>query len=397
MRISYKKTNVNYKFDECNHLVGFNNGVYDLNTREFRKGTTEEFVFTTTKYDYEEPDQKYVTELKQLVKSIFPDKKERKYIMTIFSFGVTGETHFQEFYMLLGYGGNGKSLLTLLTKCAIGPVYCKSWKPDIIKEKGNMNANEKSQVYAGASKARMVFITECHFKNADEIDYHNLKAVSGGEEISCKMLYSHQTEYIPKFNMCLVTNAKIPMNVVDNSMIRRARNCPFRVTFVKKADLDKKNKYMALSKPGLEKKIKQDIKYHIAFFFVLCNYYFKFVDNNFILDIPETIKTENTNFNAKNNTIKSFFDDCIDITINHNDRITISMVMQIIKLYDDTFNIVAAKLTEAIIAFSHDKVEIKKLNGYQTCKFVKFKSKNQLKNHLNKETIELLINNKLVK
>jgi phage/plasmid-associated DNA primase len=397
MRIMYECTDINFKFDKQSHLVGFKNGVYDLKNRCFRKALPEEYIYSTTKYCYEKADKKYLYELNELIERIFPDENERTYVMTTVSFGISGENYFQEFYMWLGYGGNGKSLLTLLTTLTLGPIYAKSWKPDALKEKGTMNSNEKSQVYAGAANARIVFVTECNFNNANELDYHNLKAITGGEEVSCKFLYCRQTEYRPNYHINFVTNAKIPMNMPDNSMIRRARNCPFRVTFVKKEDYDKNNKYLSIGESGLEKKIKSDEKYKYAFFEILCNYFFAFVDNDYKLEIPESIKRDNDGFNDKNNIVKSFFDKCITMTNDNKDRIMITTLVKVLKGFDDTFRTTIAKLSESITAFSYGKLTVVQLNGYPTCKCIKFKSAKEMKHYIQKDILDQLIDDGIVK
>ena len=50
-------TNNKIKFDDKWYLLPFENAVYDLRTHEFRKHRYDDYISTTTGYDWNEPTE----------------------------------------------------------------------------------------------------------------------------------------------------------------------------------------------------------------------------------------------------------------------------------------------------------------------------------------------------
>lgn len=382
------------KLDEVNpYLIGFDNGVYDLQNREFRKANPEDLMYISTGYDYHESKNKYVNDLNKIIKSIYPDELERDYEMTVFSFILSGIMHLQEFYMMIGTGGNGKGILTLLINMVMGKKYCTTISIECFKNKGNISANEKSQQLAGCKYARGVFVTECNFKENEEFEYNLVKTMSGGDEQNCKFLYKEQTRYIPKFNLYFVTNDQIPIKVKDESVPRRARICPHRVSFVDNNDYDKNDKYLALAEIGLEEKIRQDIEYKHAFFAILLEYYFKFIDNGKKIKIPQSLNEENIYFKNLNNPIGNFIKDCLIMTKNINDKITISLLTKILSGYDNSVSESIKSLSQYL---TKQNIKISRIRGYPTCSGIKFKSYDNLKELITPKCINMLLEQQFI-
>lgn len=390
----YYREKIFEKMDEVNpYLVGFDNGVFDLENREFRKALPEELMYLSTGYDYNNADKKYVKELQKLIESIYPNKEEREYIMTVSSFVLSGIMHLQEFYMLIGTGGNGKGIMTLLTTITMGQKYCAGINIECFKNRGNISSNEKSQQLAGCKYARAVFVTECNFKEGEEFESNLVKTMSGGDMQNCKFLYKEQTTYIPKFNLYFITNDQIPIKINDNSIPRRARICPHRVSFVDKNDYEENNKYVALAVIGLEENIKKDSGYKFAFFEILTKYYYDFMDNGKKLVVPDSLIKENIAFKDLNNPIGNFLRDCLVITKSKADKIRVSSIVKTLAGYDDSMNESASGISKFL---AKKNVEITRIKGYPTCSGVKFKAYDELHKIITPECLELLLDEGLV-
>jgi hypothetical protein len=67
--------------DRNKNLVGFNNGVYDIEKSEFRPGKPADMVSNSVGYDYEEYDlsDPIFKEIEEFFKNIFPDSEVREY------------------------------------------------------------------------------------------------------------------------------------------------------------------------------------------------------------------------------------------------------------------------------------------------------------------------------
>lgn len=384
----YDKGKIFEKLDEINpYLIGFDNGVYDLQKKIFRNALPNELMYITTGYNYQEAEQEYIDKINAIIESIYPDKAERDYIMTVLSFGLVGIMHLQEFYMLIGNGGNGKKIIMLLIMLTLGPVYCTTINIECFKNKGKISSNEKSQQFAGCKQARFVFVNECDFKKDEEFESGTVKSMSGGDQQNCKLLYKEQTRFYPKYNLYFITNDQIPISIRD-------RICPHRVTFVEKQEYDEKNKYHRLAIGDLDEKLTTTPEYKYAFFHVMLTYYFRFLDNDKKLAIPQTLIDENINFSKLNDPIGNFISDCLIITNKQADKLQLSVIMPLLHDYD---NATANESLKSLGQYLDKRnLKITKIKGYLTCTGIKFNDRDILINKLKPKLINKLIDLKLV-
>jgi hypothetical protein len=110
------------KLDSNNYLIGFNNGVYDLSTFEFRNGKNDDYITLSVGYDYNNKHTDKYDELLQFLEDIQPNKNERDYMLTYFSIGLVGNL-LELFTILTGCGRNGKSKLVELLKTTFGDYF----------------------------------------------------------------------------------------------------------------------------------------------------------------------------------------------------------------------------------------------------------------------------------
>ena len=68
--------------DTNTDLICFNNGVYDLNKREFRKGLPSDYISISTGSDFPNPENnENISNIKNMLKLIFPDKDIRNDVL----------------------------------------------------------------------------------------------------------------------------------------------------------------------------------------------------------------------------------------------------------------------------------------------------------------------------
>ena len=76
----YEK-NFQNKLDTNPYLIGFENGIYDLEAGEFRHGRPDDYVSMSTGIDYipfDEDDENWL-DLKHFIDTIFPDEDSNEY------------------------------------------------------------------------------------------------------------------------------------------------------------------------------------------------------------------------------------------------------------------------------------------------------------------------------
>ena len=117
------------ELDEKYNLIGFDNGVYDLNKsfNPFRPGRPEDYISMSTgnkyiKFNINDP---VVIEIYNFLDKIFPDIEIREYILTLLASFLNGSTKSEKFHFWTGTGGNGKSKLVELFEMAFGDYCCK--------------------------------------------------------------------------------------------------------------------------------------------------------------------------------------------------------------------------------------------------------------------------------
>ena len=96
--------------DSYENLIGFNNGVFDLDTMEFREGRPEDYISYTTGNDYIEydPTNKYVHAIKTYLSQVLPKPQVREYVLRLFATFLHGAIKEQKFYIWTGSGCHAK-------------------------------------------------------------------------------------------------------------------------------------------------------------------------------------------------------------------------------------------------------------------------------------------------
>ena len=124
------------KLDDTNkHLLGFENGVYDLEKEEFRAGRPDDYISLSTKVQYipwittKKDVKKYKEKFDKYFSQILTDPEIRNYFLLSLASCCSGENKDQKFRIITGKGSakngsNGKSLTMSLVAKSMGEYYC---------------------------------------------------------------------------------------------------------------------------------------------------------------------------------------------------------------------------------------------------------------------------------
>jgi len=108
------------KFDEIldnhQHLLGFENGVYDLRLHEFRDGLPDDYTSFTTGRHYQKYNQESTEahEINEYLSQVFTNPNVRKYMKDILSCIIDGGIRQEKFYVFTGFGCHAKNTEILL-------------------------------------------------------------------------------------------------------------------------------------------------------------------------------------------------------------------------------------------------------------------------------------------
>jgi len=298
------------KMDETNKdLIGFENGVYDLTTKTFRKGKPEEYISMSVGYDYIHSDESQINRIYEIINSLYENEDKTKYVLHKLAYTLTGNKERQEVNIHTGLGGNGKSLIFDLLKKTLGDYYAVM-SPDyfVNYEKGTDRAN--SQLVATKGK-RIVVVSEP--PESSKLQVNKLKMLSGNELIKTRDLNEKAIEFYPQFFIHMLTNDIPKLSNTDGGIERRLKIIRYPFEFKDKDDIDPNNKNHKEKDYNLSKELST---LYMAFFHLLTQY-FK-VDYQDIEDIKESTKE----YFVENNPIEEWIKDYYTITNNKNDFIT---------------------------------------------------------------------------
>lgn len=316
------KTKFLEMLDEKRDLIGFKNGVFDLSApvldkqgnpvldskgREckgiFRDGKPDDYISLSTNINYipYNPKSEYTFRCIKFIREIFPETDMYEYILTLFSYFITGFTSEEKFWIFIGNSANGKTKLLELLKHAMGDYY-GTMMPTILTTKRGASDNASPELAKTKGK-RFISISEP--EKSDVIQGGFTKLISGGDPISCRKLFKDPIEFKPQFKMAMLTNYFLAINTTDDGIFRRLRagEC--------------KTKFCDNPEPGNIYQCKIDMKiaeslplWAEAFMSILIHYY----TNTYIhegLKEPEQVKVYTRKYQEDVDTLLAYVNEFI--------------------------------------------------------------------------------------
>lgn len=328
------------RLDNINHyVVGFNNGVFDLITNQFRDAKPEELITCTTKYSYAPPQQQYINEVTTILTNIFPDDLERKYVLKTISLGLIGDNPLEQFYIWIGSSRNGKGVLSTLIRNTLGEYYDTALIDYFCDSKHKSDSNSADSIMARKKNCRIVVSTEP--EEDSRLKCSKLKQISGKDDVQVRELYKKPFNFVPKFKIIFQTNEKVLINGADGGIIERLRLITFPNKFVDEPKL----KTDRLIDRNIKTKIDK-VEYKLAFFQILVDHYHDFATNDKTrLDMPERMRKETEEMFQENDPFDAFIKEKIDITNDNKDVIYSSKLYESFIMFNSKNSKIATQIT----------------------------------------------------
>ena len=310
--------------DEANHLIGFNNGVYDLKREEFRVGRPEDYISKSTNINYIPiaPGSDEIYEILEFYKQIFVIKSVRDYVLIRSSSFLSGSTKDESFDIYSGGGGNGKSKHMELIEKVFGDYAVKL--PIQLLTAKRAASNAATPELARTKGARLCSMQEPDSETS--INVGLMKELTGGDKIQARALYGEPFEFKPKFKMVLCCNDKPKLPERDEGTWRRVRNTEFSSKFT--YDIDGAN--------GLDFKINEELAESFEgwaepFMALLLEYHKRYKKEG--LKVPCEISEYTNSYRNQSNVFKDFINDRLDFDPSISTGLTISEVYSAYKLW----------------------------------------------------------------
>lgn len=153
------------------------------------------------------------------------DPAKVRFLQTVFGYTLTGFTREQCFFLFVGAGANGKSLLLELMSALMGD-YFQHTRPNTFLRN---NKDAIPQDIAKLHTARMVMASE---SNPDaQFDEALLKSITGDSRITARFPYGKDFTYTPQFKTFFASNSAPRVRGTDHGIWRRMRLLKFNVRF----------------------------------------------------------------------------------------------------------------------------------------------------------------------
>ena len=310
----YNKDFMN-KLDSNRNLLGFDNGVYDLERNVFRDGLPDDYISFSTNIDYITFDSNsdYAIEINEFIKKVLSNNAVRKYVLLLLSSMLHGKVDEQKFHIWTGSGGNGKSKLVELFEKAFGD-YCGKLPITVLTQKRSGSSAASPEIAKTKGKR---FISLQEPEHNDQIHVGYMKELSGGDIIQARALYADPVEFKPQFKIILTCNQLPSIPSSDGGTWRRLRVVDFPSKFVDNP-----------VNPGEFKKENIDAKLPIwrtTFMSMLLEIFQEYTTNG--LCEPDNVIEFTKNYQKSSDCCLEFIEEHIEITQNRKDTIQLSVIM----------------------------------------------------------------------
>ena len=223
-------------FDSNPYLLGFNNGVYDLNLDLFRQYKYDDYMTISVNYDYAKPnyDDAEVQALKDevlgIIESIHPTEELRNFYYQILASGLDG-IGYQHMFLFNGQGGNGKGLVSKLMKQILGD-YFHQPPNDLLANEAKANA--PSPDIANLKNKRYLDWAEME----GDLQLAIVKKFTGGDTLSGRHLQQAPIKFCLSSTNIIQFNfpPNFIGNTTTNSIVRRLRDVEHATNCVSEND-----------------------------------------------------------------------------------------------------------------------------------------------------------------
>jgi P4 family phage/plasmid primase-like protien len=270
------------KLDSNQSLIGFENGIYDLDTCTFRNGKQTDYITLSTGYDYCEKHTDKYNNLIQFLEDIQPNKDERDYMLTYLSIALFGNL-LELFTILTGCGRNGKSKLIELLKITFGDYFGSVQSQMFTRPRPDANSPDPGLL--NLRKKRLIIASEPE-KNC-KLNSGFIKFITGRDSTTLRNCHSNDMiDFTAKFITLLICNDIPDCDDIDNAFSKRLRCLNFPTEFVNEPNKENQKK--------IDVNINKNFDYwKLDFMLLLIEYYKKYIEKNELKPTPEILKWTN--------------------------------------------------------------------------------------------------------
>lgn len=286
------------KLDTKKNLLGFSNGVFDLDTMHFRDGIPSDLITMTCGYPFPQYSDEGIREkMIEFIYSIQPHAAEREYMLMHLASTLHGQNCQELFTIFTNSGRGGKSSLGDLLKFTFGD-YFASISAEFLTRERNGSSTASPDLMALREK-RLVIASEP--RACEKINTAFVKLLTGNDQVTGRKLHSNRIEsFVPQFQLILLANDVPLFDVTDPAILMRSRILEFPTTFVANPTLPHHRK--------VNEQLKTELPtFKEEFLLYLLEYYTKYVENGKKLVAPVSVMSLVNEHGVASNPVEQFF------------------------------------------------------------------------------------------
>ena len=296
----YKELNSNL------NLVGFTNGVYDLDQMAFRKATIEDKISFTTGYAYSENiDQENLSFIDKLIDDYFETKEGAEWFKKHLGSFLQGGNKEEKAYFWTGRGRNGKGSIDSLTMNALGDYYATINKDFYTVTQKNAEAPAPEVI--GLKHKRVGMSRELE-ENVPILE-GAFKDKTGNDPLKARNLHEKKHEtFMPSHKTIFQANDLPFFTNVTIALCSRIIVICFPFMYKDPTEFDDKNSYHRPVDPELKTKLKSC---RLEFMHLLLRWFKRYKEEGLMDDFPDEFKRATDKYKTDVDSVKSFMDDVL--------------------------------------------------------------------------------------
>lgn len=314
----YWQDNIIDKIDSQYNLLGFEDGVYDLDKGEFRKAKPEEYVSMTTKYKFPQVNDEIQNEIKKILREMFRTDEDYESLLFELSYGLHGYKKYDIISIWTGRGGNGKSILMEMLKQGLGEYY------EELSSGYFTNYDEKSS----APCPELLALKGVRIVNTNEIGCEQKLLINKLKKITTSidgrnLFKKGKISFKPQFLSILQANDLPMLSRVDDAIERRMNIRRFPYCF--RAENSMNLPEIKIYNPNLQRDIFEK-RYGEQLILILIEYYKDKVRDSRRFMQSESIKEETKIYLEESNPVLLWLKENYEITNDENDIINTTIL-----------------------------------------------------------------------
>ena len=314
------------EFDTVWHLLGFNNGVLDLQTDTFRDYQRNDFISISTGYDYKEPNPEDTQLLNHLINEIFPMEDERNLYKEIVCTSLEGRT-LEKFIVFNGSGRNGKGLLNDILLKALGN-HAYVLKNTVLTSETKNGPNPE---LANLEKKRLVIAREPQGRFNNSV----IKEMTGGSVLNARFNHSNRCKVNLQLTLIVECNTKPKFTEdISDGEANRLIDILFRCHYTEdKTMVDASNFIYEANREYKNEEFQDRMKRSMIN--ILRDQYKKYRSCGFKFNIPDTIKHNTMNYLKNSSDFISWFNDTYERSENTASIVTMQDIFETYRQSDE--------------------------------------------------------------